>query len=96
MRSDICDAITKHLLLDLRYHGYGRTVEPHAYGRDRNGDEVMRCYQIAGGSESGEPAGWKLLKVAEIYSIQVLKQTFTPRLDYRRNDRAMERIYCQI
>ena len=34
--------------------GHRRVVEPHAYGRDEDGDEIIRCYQVAGGSASGE------------------------------------------
>lgn len=96
MKAEITEAIAKHNLLELRYHGYSRTVEPHAYGRDKSGDEVLRCYQINGGSESGERVGWKLLKVADVFSIQALKQSFSPRSEYKRDDKAMGYIFSQL
>lgn len=96
MKAEITEAIAKHSLIELRYHGYSRTVEPHAYGRDKSGDEVLRCYQINGGSESGEHVGWKLLKVADAFAIQTLKQSFSQRSEYKRNDKAMDYIFSQL
>lgn len=96
MNQAICDAIQTMTILELRYHDYTRTVEPHAYGRDKAGDEILRCYQIAGGSQSGERVGWKLLKVAEIYASHKTKQTFKIRPEYRRNDSAMQYIFAQL
>lgn len=96
MKPEISEAIAQAHLLELRYHGYSRTVEPHAYGRDKGGDEVLRCYQVSGGSESGERAGWKLLKVADVFAIQQLKQSFSQRQDYKHNDKAMDYIFCQL
>jgi len=82
--------------IELRYCGYVRTVEPHAYGRDKSGEEILRCFQVTGGSASGENSGWKLLKVADAQSIQKTKQGFSPRPEYRRNDRAMQFMFCQL
>lgn len=96
MNQDICRAIEKHNFLELRYSGYSRIVEPHAYGRNKNGEEVLRCYQVSGGSESGEKEGWKLLKVVEVYSLSVDTHIFATRGNYRQNDSAMEIIFCQI
>jgi hypothetical protein len=96
MNPVICEAIKKRLILELRYHGYSRFVEPHAHGRDNNGDEILRCYQVSGGSESGERMGWKLLKVRDVFSLHISDAEFSPRPNYRRNDKAMEYIFCQI
>ena len=96
MNQTICEAIQDQLVLELRYHGYSRLVEPHAYGRDKNGDEIVRCYQISGGSESGERIGWKLLKVGEVFSLSTTSDQFRARAGYRRNDKAIEYVFCQI
>jgi hypothetical protein len=96
MNQIICGAIREQRVIELRYHGYSRTVEPHCYGRDKGGDEVLRCYQISGGSESGERAGWKLLKVGEVFSLNATGANFTPRPAYRRNDKVMEYIFSQL
>lgn len=96
MRQEIVEAIAERQVLELRYSGYTRIVEPHAYGRDKSGDEVLRCFPTSGGSQSGERVGWKLLKVAEAYAIHKLKETFSPRPEYKPNDKAMEYIFRQL
>lgn len=96
MNQQIVEAIEKRRTLELRYSGYSRTVEPHAYGRDTGGEEVLRCFQQFGGSNSGERSGWKLLKVGEIFSLEVQKTVFTPQPNYKRGDRAMPFLFAQI
>jgi hypothetical protein len=96
MNTTIVEAIRDMNVLELRYHGYSRMVEPHAYGRDKDGDEILRCFQISGGSESGERVGWKLLKVHEVFSLHLTRETFITRSEYRRNDKAMVYIFSQL
>lgn len=97
MRQIICEAIRNHGCLELIYDGYRRVVEPHAYGVSKDGHELLRAYQVAGGSVSHEPVGWKLLRVDEALGIQRNGETFSgSRPSYRRGDKAMEHIYCQL
>lgn len=97
MNNLLVNAIRNKEILELRYHGYSRIVEPHAYGVDKHGNEKLRCYQIAGGSVSNDPVDWKILKVAEIHSIHTTGRQFSSaRPDYKRNDKAMQRIYAQL
>lgn len=92
----IFEAIRSKTVLELRYHGYSRLVEPHAYGLDKHDEPILRAYQVSGGSESGERSGWKLLKVDEIRSLHATGTRFVPRPDYRLNDEAMSLIFCQL
>lgn len=96
MNTTIIQAINSRATLELRYSGYSREVEPHAYGRDKDGDEVLRCYQTGGGSVSGERAGWKLLKVRDIYSLHAQKNQFNTRPEYRKDDKSMVHIFAQL
>lgn len=96
MNLTITQAIKEQKNLELRYHGYARTVEPHAYGCDKGGDEILRCYQTSGGSESGEREGWKLLKVREVISLHPINGKFLTRREYKRNDKAMAHIFEQL
>lgn len=96
MNSTVIQAIRDRKVLELRYHGYSRIVEPHAYGRDKDDDEILRCYQTSGGSESGERVGWKLLKVREVFSLHLTKDIFSIRPEYKRNDKAMVYIFEQL
>jgi hypothetical protein len=97
MNQIIIDAIANKQLLDLRYSGYSRTVEPHAYGLDKNGVEKLRCFQVAGGSVSHDPIEWKILSVGEMSSVHATGRGFgNARPGYKRGDRAMQRIYAQL
>lgn len=95
MNATLVNAIKKMKMLELRYHGYSRLVEPHAYGCDKDGVEILRCYQTSGGSNSGENVGWKLLKVREALSLHEIETTFSLRRDYKRNDKAMIQFFVQ-
>ena len=98
MKPSICGAIRDRHLIELTYDWGSRIVEPHAYGLNDNGHELLRCYQTSGASESGEHRGWKLFRVDEINSLHVLQETFLrPRRGYKRSDKALdERIYCEL
>ncbi|HJV86488.1 MAG TPA: hypothetical protein VJ698_13525 [Noviherbaspirillum sp.] len=96
MNPAICLAINEKRLIELRYHGYSRMVEPHIYGEDKNGDEVVRCFQLAGGSQSGERAGWKLLKIREALVVLVTETRFEPRAEFQRNDKVVRKVFCEV
>ena len=91
----LVDAITRRKVVELRYHRYSRIVEPYVYGAGRDGLERIRCYQIAGDSESGEMTGWKLLRVDEIVSLRVTQSSFRVRPDYRRDDPVIVQVASQ-
>ena len=97
MTSQICTAIQNMNVLTFTYDGFSRVVEPHAYGNDRKGNDVMRAFQIGGDSDSGDTIGWKLFLTSNIQDLQIQAQTFSsPRQGYRPGDKAMQRIYCQL
>lgn len=95
--SDIEVAIEDRHLLEFRYDGFRRVVEPHAFGVSNRGRYTLRAYQVAGGSESGQSEGWKLFHVGEMQAIVVSPARFEgPRPDYRRDDRVFSRILSQV
>ncbi|MDB5599622.1 MAG: hypothetical protein JWN71_1666 [Xanthobacteraceae bacterium] len=92
-----CEALQAGRVLEVRYDGYHRCVEVHAVGFSRDNNALMRVWQISGGSVSNEPVGWKLLRLDEASGASVSKlQSRAPRDGYKRGDRNMERIVCQI
>ena len=46
MNQMICQAIREKCIVELRYHSYSHIVEPYAYGRGRDGEGLLRCYQL--------------------------------------------------
>lgn len=93
----IASAIRNRQLIRFSYDGYLRTVEPHAYGTDRKNRYLLRGYQVAGGSESGEFVGWKLFREDEMVALNVTTDKFAgPRPDYKRGDKAIHDIVAEL
>lgn len=92
-----CDALLSGHVLQLRYDGYNRDVEVHAVGITKEDHVVMRVWQVAGGSVSNEPVGWKLLRLDEATGAFVTSQkSLAPRHGYKRGDKTMITIKCQL
>jgi predicted DNA-binding transcriptional regulator YafY len=89
----LCYAIQHRRLLRFSYDRETRVVEPHAYGLTRANEEMLQAYQVLGGSGSD----WRAFRVEEIRRLTVLVKKFAmPRHGYRRNDKALYEIFCQL
>lgn len=75
-------ALAEKRMLQFRYHGYSRKVEPHAFGRVTEDRRALLGWQVSGGSRSEPPPGWRTFVLAEIRSLKVLRQAFALRADY--------------
>ncbi len=98
MKSKICSAIDSKKVISFYYRGGIRFVEPYCYGLHKStGDEVLRCYQVKGFSEFGEPFGWKFYPVNEISKLVITDNNFRgDRKDYNPDDTMMKKIICRI
>ena len=96
-RSSIVDAIGRRVLLQFRYNGRLRTVEPYCFGVSTAGRDVLRAIEV-GGPGSAKPASFgKLWTLSEMSDVSALEKTFTPNdPNYNPNDKGMTRIYCRI
>lgn len=92
MNELIAAAILQRRRLRFTYHGVERLVEPQCYGVGGNGNELLRCHQLQGGSVRE-----CLFDVEKISGLQLLHETFrAPGPNYRKDDTAMRAIYCQL
>ncbi len=96
MNGLIVAAIEQRRLLKLAYTAGNRIVEPHVYGLDGHGRELLRCYQLAGESTSRERAGWKLLRAGDIAAAEVLDVRFEPRAGYSPDDPTICEVLARI
>jgi hypothetical protein len=97
MNEIIKKSVETMTILEFTYDGEPRVVEPHAYGVSRAGNEVLRCYQIAGGSVSGKVLGWHLMKISKMINLKVTDSHFnSPRPGYKKGDKGMTTIYAQL
>ena len=89
----ICTAISQKRRLAFMYHERLRVAEPQCYGISTAGKEALRVHLIEGISKEREP----LFTVAEMKVLKMLDQAFTkPGPHYKKNDSAMEFIFCQL
>jgi hypothetical protein len=92
-----CQALQQGKVLELRYDGYSRCVEVHAVGVSTAGHYVVASWQTSGGSSRGESVGWKLMRLDEIQGAAISGQaSAAPRDGYRRGDKRMQRIICEL
>jgi hypothetical protein len=92
-----CEALKSARILRLLYDGFFRNVEVHTVGITKDQNEIMRVWQVSGGIASGEPTGWKILRLDEATGAEITdEQSQAPRQGYMRGDKAMESIYCQV
>jgi hypothetical protein len=96
-RTIICEAIRKRLLLEFRYGGLPRVVEPYCHGVSTRGVEVLRAVQVGGSSNSGGFGYGKLWAVEQITALHITTETF-PADDpnYNPEDSGMQTIHCRI
>ena len=96
MDEHIIQAVRNQQLLRFSYDGGERVVEPHCYGQTTKGNEAIRAFQVRGYSSTGT-LGWKMFKLSEATSIEVLEEVFEyPRSDYKRGDKGMSKIYAEV
>lgn len=97
MDQRIVDAVREMRLVQFTYDGHHRIVEAHAYGVTTAGHEAIRCYQVAGSGSDGASTGWHMMLESKVVGLEVLGECFREsRAGYRRGDRGMCRIYCEL
>ena len=97
MNQTIITAIQNRSILEFTYEGHHRVVEPHSYGLSASRKEVIRCYQIGGSSVANSVPSWKIMDVDQIVGLFVTSRHFVrPRAGYRKGDRRLSAIFCEI
>ena len=89
----IVRAIRNRERLFINYPPGRRLVEPHAIGYSKDGNILVRLWQVSGASASGERHDhWKLLRFDRLTSppVSAFEVFDGPREDYKEDDKAMK------
>jgi hypothetical protein len=90
----IISAIKERAVLEYWYDGFKRLIEPQCYGLSYADHEVLRGYQIGGGSNSRRESP-KLFEVEKMKKLRKTEQHFAgPHEPYNPDDSAMKVIYA--
>lgn len=96
MLQTIINAIHNREILLFSYSGLNRTVQPAAVGESRAGNDVLRCYQTAGGHVTPGHE-WDLCEISKISNLRPNGQHFTSEPPgYKRGDKGMTTIYAEL
>jgi hypothetical protein len=71
----LCFAIKNKRLIEFEYQSRRRVAEPHDYGILNRARKLL-FYQVRGESMTKGIPGWRMVLVADIRLLRVLKETF--------------------
>ena len=94
-RDTLCEAIAARRLVEFRYDGMTRVVEPYTVGILTTGNVALSAWHVRGFSESRAVPKWRLYTLEKMGVITILNEEFEgPRRGYNPRDSRMDRIYC--
>lgn len=97
MEEIVTSAIKNKHVLSFYYDDAPRIVEPQTYGISTAGHPILRGYQIAGGSKSGQPIGLRLYELAKMEGLKDSKKRFAnARPQHVPKDSAMSKVIVSL
>jgi hypothetical protein len=95
-RDLLCTAIAGKHLVQFKYDGRLRIVEPFCCGISKANNYVLRGFQIRG-TDKTKPLCWRLYELAEMSQLNITQHKFKGnRKEYNPEDPAMTEIFCRI
>jgi hypothetical protein len=97
LREQLCAAIRRRSLVMFEYSDLIRVVEPHRFGVNSAGHEMLSGWLRAGYSRSDPAGGWRNYLLSDVSAVQVLDAPFAgTRPGYAEQDPRMREVYCQL
>lgn len=91
------EAIQSRKCLSIQYGGHHRVVEVHAVGITKDGNPIVKAWQVSGESQSGNPTPWKHFRLDRASFISLSDQdSEAPRDGYVPDDRCFNVIFAQV
>jgi hypothetical protein len=97
LREQLCAAIRRRSLVMFEYGDLIRVVEPHRFGVNSAGHEMLSGWLRAGYSRSAPAGGWRNYLLSDVGALQVLDAPFAgTRPGYVAHDPRMRQVYCEL
>jgi hypothetical protein len=97
LRAQLCGAIHRRSLVMFEYGDLIRVVEPHRFGVNSAGHEMLSGWLRAGYSRSDPAGGWRNYLLSDVSALQVLDAPFAgARPGYATQDARMREVYCEL
>lgn len=97
LREQLCAAIRRRSLVMFEYSDLIRVVEPHRFGVNSAGHEMLSGWLRAGYSRSDPAGGWRNYLLSDVSALQVLDAPFAgTRPGYIEHDPRMRAVYCEL
>ncbi|HEV7994416.1 MAG TPA: hypothetical protein VGP25_21520 [Gemmatimonadaceae bacterium] len=97
VRQQLCAAIARRSLVMFEYGDLIRVVEPHRFGVNSAGHEMLSGWLRAGYSRSDPAGGWRNYLLTEVSALQVLDAPFAgTRPGYAAHDPRMRDVFCEL
>jgi hypothetical protein len=99
VKTEICSAIGKRLVIIFNYKDKPRVAEPYICGVSAANKYVLLAFQTGGYSSSGK-FGWKLFEVSNMTKLEITETEFNvsgaERLRYDPVDKRFRKTFCAI
>jgi hypothetical protein len=97
LREQLCAAIRRRSLVMFEYGDLIRVVEPHRFGVNSAGHEMLSGWLRAGYSRSDPAGGWRNYLLSDVSALQVLDAPFAgTRPGYVAHDPRIREVYCEL
>lgn len=97
LRQQLCGAIARRSLVMFEYGDLIRVVEPHRFGVNSAGHEMLSGWLRAGYSRSDPAGGWRNYLINDVSALQVLDAPFAgTRPGYVAHDPRMREVFCEL
>ena len=97
LREQLCAAIRRRSLVMFEYGDLIRVVEPHRFGINSAGHEMLSGWLRAGYSRSDPAGGWRNYLLSDVSAMQVLDAPFAgTRPGYAAHDPRMREVFCEL
>ncbi len=95
-RDLLCGAIAGKRLIQFKYDGRSRIVEPFCCGTNSAESYVLQGFQLRG-SDKTKPLCWRIYELSEMSQLSVTQHAFKgKRGEYNPENPAMTKVFCRI